>query len=171
MPACLRWWLQTGLLAVAVSATAESVYLPLVGPPALRYEAPSAVRAVPAVPLAPLPASERKPAAVAEVKPAIPFAVPAATGETNHAIAATSENLSAREEAVDAASTNAVPMSFALPESETFTPQMFMKFFTGRPGTNGSGITIIAPLPFVPPVPSASPSSSASFQTVPPAKP
>ncbi len=165
-------WLQTGLLAVAMSATADSVYLPLVGPPALRFAAPPEVRPVATAPLPPLTVPESKTTAVAEVKPELPASSPAASGDTNHPpVTTTPDHPPAHEEAADSPSTNAVPMSFAPPESASFTPQMFMKFFTGRPGTNASGITIIAPLPFVPPVPAASPSSSASFQTTPPAKP
>ncbi len=175
MPACAyysRRWLQTGLLAVAMSASADSVYLPLVGPPTLRFDPTPAVRPVPMVPLPPLSVPVPKAAAVAGGKPALPAAPPTATGDTNLLLAATPpENPPAREEATDPSSTNAVPVSFTPPESETFTPQMFMKFFTGRPGTNASGITIIAPFPFVPPLPATLPSSSASFQTTPPAKP
>jgi len=55
-------------------------------------------------------------------------------------------------------------------DSENLTPQMFMQFFSGRAGTNGSGLSIIAPLPFIPPAPPA-PSSTAGFETTPAATP
>jgi hypothetical protein len=56
-------------------------------------------------------------------------------------------------------------------EPEGISPQMFMRYFTGRPGTNSAGVAIIPPIGFIPPVPIVPPSSSATFQTTPPGKP
>jgi hypothetical protein len=46
-----------------------------------------------------------------------------------------------------------------------------MKYFTGQPGTNSLGVSIFAPVGFVPPMPAPSPSSTATFETVPVGKP
>jgi hypothetical protein len=56
-------------------------------------------------------------------------------------------------------------------ESEPLVPQMFMKYFIGGTGTNANGVSILSPVGFVPPLPFVPPSSSATFQTVPPGKP
>ena len=50
--------------------------------------------------------------------------------------------------------------------------QMFLQYFTGQAGTNSRGLSVFAPVGFVPPLPlSAPPSSSATFQTTAPGKP
>ena len=56
-------------------------------------------------------------------------------------------------------------------EGEPLVPQMFMKYFIGGTGTNANGVSIFSPVGFVPPLPIVPPSSSATFQTVPPGKP
>jgi hypothetical protein len=183
MPARTRKLIQSALLAVALNATAASTYLPLVGPPALRFEAPR-VEPLSAQPkLPPLPPLEPK---VAILQPA-----PPAAGET---APGTHPTPPFAEPGPGGVSTNSAPPSETIPEGtpqppaspspppaadpapgpiENLTPQMFMKFFSGRPGTNsaGSSTTIFAPLPFIPPAPPTPPSSTATFQTTPPAKP
>lgn len=164
-------------LAVAFSAAAGPVYLPAVGPPALRFEAPRVepLHAPPRLP--PLPPLEPKaaieqPAPVDVVEP-VTGTPPAVFPATNHP-ASTPANVAGGTQEPPAAPAGFLPAPE--PRSgpiENLTPQMFMKFFTGRPGTNtaASGTTIFAPLPFMPPVPPAPPSSSATFQTTPPARP
>jgi hypothetical protein len=56
-------------------------------------------------------------------------------------------------------------------EPETLVPQMFMRYFIGGMGTNAAGVSIFSPVGFVPPLPVVPPSSSGTFQTVPPGKP
>lgn len=184
MPARTRRLLQSCLLAVALNATAASPYLPLLGPPALRFEPPRVEPPHAQPQLPPLPPLEPK-AAVAH--PA-----PPAAGETTPG---TQPTPLVAEPGTAGATANPAPPAESSPEGtpkpptspglppaaadaapapiENLTPQMFMKFFSGRAGTNapGSSTTIFAPLPFIPPVPPAPPSSSATFQTTPPAKP
>jgi len=63
-------------------------------------------------------------------------------------------------------------VTYAVPvESEPLVPRMFMKYFTGGTGTNANGVSFLSPVGFVPPLPIVPPSSSATFQTVPPGKP
>ena len=184
MSARPRRLIQSALLAVALNATAASTYLPLIGPPALRFETPRVdpLQAQPQLP--PLPPLEPK---VAVAQPA-----PPAAGETTPG---THPAPSVAELGTGGVANNPAPPAGTLLEGtpqpptapgplpaaadpapgpiENLTPQMFMKFFSGRPGTNGAGssTTIFAPLPFIPPVPPTPPSSSATFQTTPPAKP
>jgi hypothetical protein len=66
----------------------------------------------------------------------------------------------------------ATNVTYAVPvESGPVVPQMFMKYFVGGAGTNANGVSIFSPVGFVPPLPIVPPSSSATFQTVPPGKP
>lgn len=178
MPARTRRLIQSALFAVALNATAASTYLPLVGPPALRFEAPRVEPLQPQPQLPPLPPLEPK---VAVAQPVQPAAV-----ETTPSVAELGASGVANNPAPPAGTlpegTPQPPTSLPPPPAaadpapgpiENLTPQMFMKFFSGRPGTNGTGssTTIFAPLPFIPPVPPAPPSSSATFQTTPPTKP
>lgn len=171
---------QYAILAVALNATAASTYLPLVGPPALRFEPPRVepVTTLPALP--PLPPFEPKAAAEA---PTTAVETPATTTAAGTPISPNQEATPSKPGAPVTSEEPAPPpqetaSNPAKPEPpigpiENLTPQMFMKFFSGRPGSNaiGSSTTIYAPLPFIPPVPPAPPSSSATYQTTPPAKP
>lgn len=153
-----------GLLVVALCASAGQGYLPVIGPPALRFAPPPPP--LPAV-LIPLP-----PLAVVEPRPA-PSAVDPAPLATNFTNAAADPVLidpfavPPVAEPVPALAPNAT----SLVPPETLVPQMFMKYFVGGAGTNGTGVSIFSPVNFVPPLPIVPPSSSATFQTVPPAKP
>ena len=169
MPAITRWSVLSVLLTAVFSAAAESPYLPSVGPPALRFAIPPVERSMPAIRLSPLLIIEPRPAPQAvSVAPVVP------------AESAVASSLNALVPGIDPApplsqSVQAVPavsngVDVVRLDSENLTPQMFMKFFSGRPGSNASGVSLIAPLPFIPPAPPA-PSSTAAFQTTPPAKP
>ena len=153
-----------GLLVVALCASAGQGYLPVIGPPALRFAPPPPP--LPAV-LIPLP-----PLAVVEPRPA-PSAVDPAPLATNFTNAAADPVLidpfavPPVAEPVPALAPNAT----SLVPPETLVPQMFMKYFVGGAGTNGTGVSIFSPVNFVPPLPIVPPSSSATFQTVPPGKP
>lgn len=158
-----------GLLVVAMCATAGPGYLPVVGPPALRFKPPASFVAEP-VPLPPLAIVEPQAAVPAsdltETIPSLPAAdstnAPAPTPLDLIVLAPLAGPL-----APDATNVTAVVQT----EPEVLVPQMFMKYFTGRVGTNSSGVSIYAPVGFVPPLPIAPPSSSATFQTTPPGKP
>lgn len=176
MPAQQRWLLQVGCLAIVVGAAADSPYLPRVGPPALRFESPRVDTPVLQSPLLPLPPLDSKP--VTTILPSVPDGSPLAAGVP---LGATSNAVPSAVvvepfEPVGASSVS-LPL-VAQPEpaptaAEALTPQMFMKFFTGKPGTNASGTstTLYAPLPFIPPIPQTTPSSTATFQTTPPPSP
>ena len=153
-----------GLLAVALCASAGQGYLPVIGPPALRFAPPSPPPPTVLIPLPPLAVVEPRPtpfpsdppapaadSASAAVDPVFidPFAVPQAA------------------EPVPLLAPNVT----SIVQPETLVPQMFMKYFVGGSGTNGAGVSIFSPVNFVPPLPFVPPSSSATFQTVPPAKP
>lgn len=171
------------LAAAAVSAAADTPYLPASGPVPLRFSHP-VVRKTSGLQLPPL----------ATVDPRPPEKTPPATSHTNTAANPPPDPHAARSVSEPAGSTNAtatgpiptgsepivVPPQFSpvvtngievvRPDTENLTPQMFMRFFTGRPGTNSSGLSIIAPMPFVPPAPPA-PSSTATYQSTPAPKP
>ena len=155
-----------GLLVVALRASAGPGYLPVVGPPALRFETPRPAPLAPLIPLPPLITIEPRPDPSANDSPSPgpdlsnaafnsvltdPFAVPEIAGP------------------VPTPATSVAPSAPA--ETETLVPQMFMKYFTGRTGTNLSGVSLYAPVGFVPPLPIVPVSSSATFQTTPADKP
>lgn len=169
MPAITRWSVRSVLLAAVFSAVAESPYLPSVGPPALRFLNPPVERSAPAIRLPPLLTMEPRlalPAAL--VAPVVP-AESAVASLPNPLVPGIDAALSLSQ-SMQAASAVSNGVDVVRLDSENLTPQMFMKFFSGQPGTNASGVSIIAPLPFIPPAPPA-PSSTAAFQTTPPAKP
>ena len=167
-----KWSMQAMLLAAAVSAAGDAPYLPVSGPVPLRFANPPVRKAV-AVQLPPLAIIEPRPAAAAPPEAArgdAPSPVPKAAAETppvNPPPAPADPVLPAPAQ-YDPVVSNAVEI--VRPDTENLTPQMFMRFFSGRPGTNSSGVSFITPMPFVPPAPPA-PSSTATFQTTPPAKP
>lgn len=172
-----RWSTKVLLLVATVSAAADSPYLPVSGPAPLRFHRPPEHK--PAGPrLAPLPTIDPRPAEPSPV-PSAPVA--GATAVSSNSPSETLSRPSIGEPVPAVASEPVSPpppfnpvvtngIEFVRPDTENLTPQMFMKFFSGRPGTNSSGLTIIAPMPFVPPAPPA-PSSTATFQTTPPTKP
>lgn len=162
------------LFVAAVPAVADPPYLPASGPVPLRFSHP-VVRKTPAVQLPPLATIEPRPAQSlpalnAEPKVVAPSSPPdhPPPPAPNEPVAPAVPELVSLPPTFNPVVTNGI--EFVRPDTENLTPQMFMKFFSGRPGTNASGLTIIAPMPFVPPAPPA-PSSTATFQTTPPAKP
>lgn len=179
MPALLRRLSLVGLLAAALSATADSGYLPKVGPPAVRFERPAPPPAEPTFILPPLPFLEPRsetptpvavqPEAAASNSTPTPL-VPKEPTAPSNADATAQEPPSPQTPAMimDPGATHLMPA-----DPGPLVPQMFMRYFTGQPGTNGNGVSIFAPVGFVPPVPVAlpPPSSSATFQTVPAGKP
>jgi hypothetical protein len=168
-----RWSMKAMWMAAAVSAAADSPYLPAVGPAPLRFATPPVVKTA-TVQLPPLITIEPRPAAVVpEVAPVPPTnAVPSAPDDPPaNPVGPLIEPPPSIPVPYDPVVSNGVEV--VRPDTDNLTPQMFMKFFTGRPGTNSSGMTIIAPMPFLPPAPPAppAPSSKATYQTTPPAKP
>jgi len=157
------------LFAVVCDAAAGPGYLPVVGPPPLRFAAPPAAPSDKLIPLPPLTVIEPRPPAASE--PAAPAASSATPGI---------EGTSTERPGIDpfaVPTTEPAPLdSLGAPlpapaQAENIVPQMFMKYFTGRVGTNGPGVSIYSPVGFIPPQPVAPPASSSSFQTTPPAKP
>lgn len=168
MPANTRRSVLAVLFAAAAVAAADSPYLPSVGPPALRFAnfpvelSPPAIRLPPLITIEPRPASQTP-----LVAPAVPAENNDVSTSTNAWIPGIDSTMGLPVQTAPAVSNGVDVVRL---DTENLTPQMFMKFFSARPGTNSSGISIIAPLPFVPPAQPA-PSSTAAFQTTPPAKP
>jgi hypothetical protein len=178
MPALSRWLSPIGGLAVALSATAGQGYLPTVGPAPVRFETPAPPAPV-MVALPPLVFIEPRPLTdtnetVASTSPAAATAPPNLPGA-----APTEATTSSPAEVTVFVSplgplepTGVATNSLAAPaETEVIAPQMLLKYFMRPAGTNSAGVSIFAPVGFVPPQPLAPPSSSATFQTTPPAKP
>ena len=167
MPAYIRWSVQVLFLAGVVTSAADAPYLPSAGPPALRFASPPLKHPSPVFYLPPIVTIEPRP--VPETQLAAP-PIPALPDEILQASPATPLPIPSPSFAVpmDPVVSNGVEV--ARPDTENLTPQMFMNFFSGRPGTNTPGLSIISPVPFVPPAPPA-PSSTATYQTTPPAKP
>lgn len=159
-------WLAT-LLALASAAQAGSAYLPLTGPPPLRFEVafirPAALLPVVATPTIAEKIEEKKPAGT----------TPAATN--------LSEKTSAPEELLHSGSeTNPPPTAaFEVPTANSFaahsladnllviTPQMLSEYFKPLGGsTNAGGVSVILPLPvgFTPPTEKNPPSSRATYK-------
>ena len=155
-----------GLLAVALCASAGPGYLPVVGPPTLRFAPPSPPPPAVLIPLPPL--------AVVDPRPTPPAADPLAP-VVDSSIAAADPVLIDPFAVPPAAEPIPSPATYVTPAvpvgTDNLVPQMFMKYFVGGAGTNGAGVSIFSPVNFVPPLPIVPPSSSATFQTVPPAKP
>ena len=172
MPTILRRLSPVGLLAAALCATAESGYLPVVGPPAVRFEMPAPAPVEPPLVLPPLTVIEPRPIVPpTEPTPPVPQLGPLVQSELTNSVV----NFTPLDPvlstvvpslAMDPLATGAPPV-----DTSVLAPQMFMRYFTGQPGTNGNGVSIFAPVEFIPPLPVPPPSSSASFQTVPPGKP
>jgi len=118
--------------------------------------------------LAPLPVIESR-ASVSTGEPALPTpsSNPATTTNSNPPAVLLDPGISSLTP--EASATNS--LVGVAPEAEFIAPQMFLKYFTGQPGTNSAGVSLFAPVGFVPPLPVAPPSSSATFQTTPPGKP
>lgn len=162
----MRPLISAGFLVVALCASAGPGYLPVVGPPALRFASPPPPS--PAV-LAPLP-----PLAVVEPRPYAPTGEPPplTADPTSAAAEPVLIDPFAVPPVAEPLPTPATNVTYAVPvESEPLVPQMFMKYFIGGTGTNANGVSIFSPVGFVPPLPIVPPSSSATFQTVPPGKP
>jgi hypothetical protein len=166
-----------GCVALSLCASAGQGYLPLVGPPGVRFEKPRLTSADSIV-LPPLPPIEKRPTAVPD-GPEVPVGLPAIPDP------AATNSEQPREPAPPSAGQDLVQPIF-VPVSPLHTdlwpgsvasghpemaPQMFFKFFSGQAGTNGVGHSFFMPVGFVPPVPLLPPSSSARFETVPAGKP
>ena len=164
MPGISRRFSRFGLLAMAVSATAGPGYLPTVGPAPLRFQPPPPPTAVEPVDLPPLAVTE-----------------PPAKPTTHGAEAA--EPTSPPSPPVDPGTPSLEQAALEPPPAAPMVPlpppvpgpmaaQMFLQYFTGHAGTNSMGLSVFAPVGFVPPLPlSAPPSSTATFQTTAPGTP
>lgn len=161
----MRPLISVGFLVVALCASAGPGYLPVVGPPALRFAPLPPPSPDVLVPLPPLAAVEPRPDSSA-VEPLPPAATTNAVADPvlsdPFAVPPIAEPLPTAAADVP----NGAPV-----ESQPLVPQMFMKYFIGGTGTNASGVSIYPPVGFVPPLPIVPPSSSATFQTVPHGKP
>lgn len=167
-----------GLLVVALCTSAGQGYLPVVGPPALRFAPPPPPPPAVLIPLPPLSGEAGEPGGKGAGE--IPFFPPGSLSpQLPFSPAADSTNAAVDPVFIDPfvvpPATVPVPGPPAnttpAVQPETLVPQMFMKYFIGGAGTNGTGVSIFSPVDFVPPLPIVPPSSSATFQTVPPAKP
>jgi len=151
-----------GWLVVALCASAGPGYLPIVGPPALRFAPPPPPPPAVVTPLPPLAIVEPRPTSP-DVEPPAPV-VDSANALVDPVLV---DPFAPVAEPLAAPVTNA-PSATA---PQTLVPQMFMKYFMGGTGTNATGVSIFSPVGFVPPLPIVPPSSSATFQTAPPTKP
>jgi hypothetical protein len=177
MPALPRRLSLAGLLAWTLCAPAGQGYLPVVGPPPLRFENPQPAP-LPEVVLPPLPVIEpRMPAGQLEPTATTPApvnpGVDARPGSVDESTNADPALTIVQPFVVPFSPLTAEPWASSVPGSAVsmIAPQMFMKYFTGQPGTNSVGVSIFAPVGFVPPVPPPAPSSTATFETVPAGKP
>jgi len=172
MPTILRRLSPVSLLAATLCAAAGQGYLPVVGPPAVRFEKPAPAPTEPPLMLPLLTVIEPRPT-VPPTEPSVTLQQPGPLAPSEPANPVV--DLTPLDPVVAPVGPALVmdPLATAAPPPDTsvLAPQMFMRYFTGQPGTNGNGISIFAPVGFVPPLPVPPPSSSASFQTVPPGKP
>jgi hypothetical protein len=156
------------MFAVVCDAAAGPGYLSVVGPPPLRFAAPPAAPSDKLIPLPPLTVIEPRPAATNESS--THATSPATTntgGAVEHPVLDPFAVPTTEPAPVDS---SGAPLA-APAQADSIVPQMFMKYFSGRAGTNGPGVSIYSPVGFIPPQPVAPPASSSSFQTTPPAKP
>ena len=144
-------------MVAAYQAAAAPGYLPLVGPPALRFEDPASLASIRQI----LPAVQHA---------AVPTNPPSATND--------SVATSAAETQVPATNTPTAPVVVAAQTTNepTWTPpvepmplypQMFLPYFARSAGTNGAAISV--PLTFLPPAPLGPPPSSSTTYEVTPA--
>lgn len=188
----LVWLLGLAAAAAAVSGAehAGRGYLPAVGPPPLRFAQPP-----PPTPVVPIVLPPLEPAPGAVLTPDGPDAgthvnpgarsVAVSSGPEAGATPRGTRTPGSGTRLWPATNANPMvgfgtddplpPLSAVVPldGSELLTPQLFMKYFSARPGTNttGNGITVFTPVTFVPPQPILPPSSSATFETTPAGKP
>jgi hypothetical protein len=174
---------------------ADHGYLPLAGPPPLRFalppvattDSPSQNSALPPLPILNPPSAagaaetNQSPAAAAITNAPSPALQTTAGSDTNSPpsplannpadVSATAGFLLPVLLAPLAPDPNA-PGGYGLgPAGGPLTPQTFLRYFTPA-GTNlANGASVIVPVSFVPPEPVQPPSSSATFETTPPGKP
>ena len=166
----MRWPGPVCALAAAMCATAGPGYLPLVGPPPLRFEAPPTPATAPFI-LSPLAVVEPRPA-VPLVEPPTPVTPTPALDANSPVPLALFPNQTGPLPEVDPTPADTTNVILAAPAHlDPLGSQLFMKYFTGQHGTNSAGLSIYSPVRFVPPAPFIPPSSSATFQTTPPGKP
>jgi hypothetical protein len=167
-------WCAAALLPASSGAGAGQGYLSLVGPPAPRFEPPPPVAPAPEVSWPPLVVVQPRLVAPADELPTsvIPTpSVPQSPASTDTRDSIFTDPFTPPGDG-GASPTEATNVTAAAPaETQTLVPQMFLKYFTARSGTNLSGVSIYAPVGFIPPQPVVAPSSSAAFQTTPAPKP
>lgn len=151
-------------LAVGPWAVAGPGYLPTVGPAPLRFADPVVLTAA-RVPLPPLEADAR----IATVPPTPPPETKAIPPPVELEPPPPARLVPAGNTAATAPPPpDAAPPSL---ENTLFSPQMLLPYFTSS-GTNAAGVSVLIPLNFQPPLPSARPpSSSATYEVVPASKP
>jgi hypothetical protein len=172
MPTILRRLSPVSLLAATLCAAAGQGYLPVVGPPPVRFEKPVPAPTEPPLVLPPLTVIEPRPAVLPTDPAPTPLQPgPLALSEPANPIV----DLTPLDPVVspvgpalvmDPLATNAPPV-----DTSILAPQMFMRYFTGQPGTNGNGISIFAPVGFVPPLPVPPAPPEPAVPVVPPSPP
>lgn len=159
------------MAALTVGMAAGGDYLPMVGPPSLRFEAPRSAAA--RYPLPPL--HEPAPTNATAHVTAATNAAPALAASQTHAAPAVPGPLPAEAPVVTALvpawpAQPAQPAPFTTPDTP-LSPQMFMHYFTRGAGTNGAAASVLIPMNFLPPLPLTAPSSSAVYEVTPGPKP
>ena len=192
MTAVLPRLILLSLLAVACSG-ADRGYLPVVGPPPIRFALPPPPPPAEPVVLPPWPQTDAQPVAATAPTTNAPgptdvtvsaSSTPstAATAEATKPEKVPPDAVGAGPNGPDATAPGQLFQPFVLPpgspppltEPDLLTPQAFMRYFLIKPGagTNNAGVGALWPVSFIPPQPLlAPPSSTATFETTPPGKP
>ena len=155
-----RHWAGAGTVfaGLVVGIQAAPGYLPVVGPPPLRFRSP------------PQPATNL--VHLALPPPDLPVSEPATPpgGAYNQTKTTTPGGTNAAPTTaplVSGATNNpAGPDSTPLTSQPLISPQMLLKFFNRS--TNAPGNEVVAPMNFAPPTPAKPPSSTATYSTDPP---
>lgn len=154
-----RWWIAAGLCAAA-SGSAGGSYLALDGPPPLRFVSRMKTGVVKVV-LPPLALTSADTAATTGGS-AESVATEDAGEATVFGPAPPPGPANSEQIVIPPAAMNPQTMMPGFP----VTPQVLLSYF-GSPGTNGVNPVVLAPVSFVPPQPSASGSSRATYRQVP----
>lgn len=152
-------WLAVLVVALNAAGASAPGYLPVVGPPELRFEEPAAPKLRPVLPPMVMLGTNPPPTNnVAVTTPDSPTTIESPGIISSNGIAPV---------VVVVQVTNEPPV--LLVEPVPLSPQMFMPYFTRGVGTNGSAVSV--PMTFLPPAPLGPPPSSTVSYEVTPANP
>ena len=164
-----RFWIQCGFAVAAGSLVSGVDYLPAVGPPPLRFEAPAGPATVRFI----LPPLEPAATLIAtnELAAGAPKAQVPATSVEPSPLLTNSVSVEGRVETAPDPAPLPGATPWTTPAAPLYSPQMFLQYFTPQNSTNGAGAAVVVPMNFLPPVPLVTPSSTATSQITPAHKP